>query len=396
MTTIRKSIAWVAGAQTALGILDVVSTIICVRWFVTKADFGIATIAIALFPIVDRLGGMGFGAALIRDPEDEDSAFWTNLVIAAALTGCLAIVPSVIATLLAAYAARGIVMAIGMVPEARMRRALRFDELAVIRVIAGVVDNSVKIAAAAAGQHIWCFVLGPIANTIVTTILIQAREHYRPRLHWNRAHTRLRFVAALSGGEILYYVYTSADYVVVGAAFGDAAVGVYRLAYELVIDVVRLVSMINAEVAYPVFVKTPPIELPGVFTQFVRRNLLVLVPFFAFVMIASPWLLEALYGPMPPEAATASRILCIVGLLRSIGFLIPPLLAALNAPARVLIYNAVAAVILPACFAIAAHLGHDFVAIAWAWAIGYPIAFATLLALTRAPLSRAMRPAPAP
>lgn len=407
MPGIRRSIAWVAGAQGLLGIFDVVSTLVCVRWFVTKADFGAATIAIALFPILDRLGGMGFGAAMIREPEGEDTAFWTNLGAASGLTAILVIgrpilAPAfptpIIASLVAAYGARGIVMAVGMVPEARMRRALRFDELAVIRVLAGIVDNGVKIGVAAAGEPIWCFVLGPIANTVITTVAVQLREPVRPRWHFDQVLARkaARFTASLSGGEILYYIYTSADYLVVGAAFGEAAVGIYRLAYELVIDVVRLISMINAEVAYPVFVRTPPAELPRAFRSFVRRNVLVLIPFFAFVLAASPWLLDTLYGRMPPEAATASRILCIVGLVRAIGFLIPPLLAAVNEAGRVLIYNAVAAIVLPSAFVIAAHLGHDFVAIAWAWAAGYPIAFVTLVALTRGPLSRAKRRLPAP
>lgn len=375
-----------------LGVLDLVTTLLCVRLWVTKADFGAATLAIALFPILDRLGGMGFGVALVREPEGEHTVFWLNLAAAltvlAALLGIRPLLshafdPPVVASLLAAYGVRLVIQTGSVVPEARMKRALRFHELSVIRVVAGVAEAITKLALAYGGEHIWCFAAGPIVNTAVTTLAIQLRSPWRPRAVFDRVLARraIGFTAALSGGELLYYVYTSADYLVIGATFGDAAVGVYRLAYELVMDVVRLISMITNEVAYPVLVQTPRDEVAGVFMRFTRQNLLLLAPFLGFVAIAGGPLLTLLYGPMPASAATAARILCVVGGLRALGFVIPPLLAALGRASRVLAYNAVAAVVLPTAFVIAAHVGSDYTAIAWAWAIGYPIAFVVLLAM---------------
>jgi len=392
-----------------LGVLDLVSTLLCIRLWVTTANFGEATLAIALFPILDRLGGMGFGTVLVREPDGdakprlEHTVFWLNL---GAALGVLAIAAAVYAAtgalvvaLLVAYAVRLAIQAGSVVPEARLRRALRFEELSVIRVIAGVAETATKLALAYAGAHgrpelrVWCFALGPVVNTAITTLAIQLRCAWRPRLAFEPALARqaLGFTAALSGSELLYYAYTSADYLVIGAAFGTAAVGVYRLAYELVLDVVRLISMITAEVAYPVFVQTPRAALAAQFLKFSRQNLYVLVPFLAFVALGGGWLLHLLYGPLPPEAAIAARILCVVGALRALGFVIPPLLAALGYPSRVLAYNAVAAVVLPVAFVIAARLGDDFTAVAWAWALGYPIAFALLLAFALAALPLRLR-----
>jgi len=388
-----------------LGVLDLVSTLLCIRLWVTTADFGEATLAIALFPILDRLGGMGFGAVLVREPKPrlEHTVFWLNLaasasvvvlaVIAYAITGALVV------ALIVAYALRLAVQAGSVVPESRMRRALRFGELSTIRVIAGIAETATKLALAYLGAHgrpelrVWCFAIGPVVNTAITTLAIQLRCGWRPRLAFDRALARraLGFTAALSGGELLYYAYTSADYLVIGAAFGTAAVGVYRLAYELVLDVVRLISMITAEVAYPVFVQTPRDALAAQFLRFSRQNLYVLVPFLAFVAVGGGWLLELLYGPLPARAALAARILCVVGGLRALSFVIPPLLAALGLASRVLAYNAVAAVVLPLAFVIAARVGDDFTAVAWAWAIGYPLAFALLLAFALAALPLPLR-----
>ena len=397
-STVARSTAWVAAASGALGILDLISTLLCIRLWVSAADFGAATLAIAVFPILDRLGGMGFGAVLVRDgaKADEDSVFWSNL---AAACGVLIVASAarpivatlfelpIIASLIAAYGVRLVVMTGGVVPEARMKRAMRFHELSVIRVIAGLAEMATKLSLAYLGAHgvpelrIWCFALGPIVNTVVTTIALQVRGAWRPAWRFDRvaAKRAAGFTAALSGGELLYFVYTSADYLVIGAVFGDAAVGVYRLAYELVLDVVRLISMITTEVAYPVFVQVPRKELGATFVRFTQQNLLVLAPFLVAVALAGDRILALLYGAMPRSAGTAARILCVVGGLRAIGFVIPPVLAAVGKPKRVFVYNAIAAVVLPTAFAIAAHVGSDYVAVAWAWAIGYPIAFAVLV-----------------
>ena len=292
------------------------------------------------------------------------------------------------ASLVAAYAARLVIQATSVVPEARMRRELRFGEMSAIRVIAGLVETATKLGFAAAGEHVWCFALGPIANTIVTSAGAQLREPWRPRLRFDRARARAaaKFAGALSAGELMYYAYTSADYLVVGAWFGDAAVGAYRLAYELVLDVVKLVSTITTDVAYPVFAAGG--DAIATLVRFTRQNALALAPVVAFIGLEADALLRTLYGPLPATAATAARILCAVGALRIVSFVIPPMLAGIGQARRVLAYHAIALVVLPTSFVVAAALGSDFTAVAWGWAAGYPIAFAALLALARVPVVR--------
>jgi O-antigen/teichoic acid export membrane protein len=126
-----------------------------------------------------------------------------------------------------------------------------------------------------------------------------------------------------------------------------------------------------------------PAAMRSQLLRFTRQNAIALAPFLVFAGVEADDLLALLYPPLPPAAATAARILCVVGGLRTLGFVLPPLLAALGRASRVLAYEAVAAVVLPAGFVIAATVAHDagFVAVAWAWAAGDPLAFAVLLAM---------------
>ena len=403
---VDRSTAWVAAASVVAGVLDAVSTILCLQIGVTTAELGAATLAIALFPIVDRLGGMGLIAATVREHEpDRDTLstiWWLGLGIAVVLTGALvaarplvanAFPEPIVATMLIAYSARLAVRHVSVVPEALLKRELRYRELSIVQVAGAFAEIAVKLGFAYLGVRghreltIWSFVLGPIANGLVTTIGTLLYHPWRPRLVFRRdvAGRVLRFVIPVSGGELLYFAYTNADYLVIGAYFGENAVGVYRVAYELVLDVVRLLSMVTTEVAFPIFARfaNDRIAVAAHLLRFTRQNLIVLAVFLGFIGIEADDLLALLFRVRSPEAATIARVMCIVGAVRTLGFILPALLAGVGAASRVLVYNAIAAVVMPVSFVIAAELAPEYscVAIAWAWAIGYPIAFAALLAM---------------
>jgi len=409
---VDRSTAWVAVASVVLGVLDAVSTILCLRIGVTVSELGAATLAVALFPIIDRIGGVGLGAAMVReadtDQEALSSVFWLGIGVTVALLGVmLAAWPLAVSylrepivwSLLVAYAGRLVVRHVSIVPEAMMKRDLRYRELSTVKMIGSLAETAVKLGFAYLGTHgtrelaIWCFILGPIANAVVTTIGTLAYYPWWPRFALRRdvAVRAARFTAAVSGGELLYFAYTSADYLVVGMYFGDAAVGVYRLAYELVLDVVRLLSLVTTEVAFPTFARIAN-DLGAVGAQlvrFTRQNLIAIAPFLVFVGIEADDLLALLFRVDAPEAATAARLLCFVGAVRSLGFIVPSMLGGIGRASRVLVYNAIAAVLLPIAFVVAALIAprHGYVAVAGAWALGYPIAFGALLAMAL-PLAR--------
>jgi O-antigen/teichoic acid export membrane protein len=79
--------------------------------------------------------------------------------------------------------------------------------------------------------------------------------------------------------------------------------------------------------------------------------------------------------------ADVVRILCIVGILRALSYLGPPLLDGVGRPELTLRYMIVATIAVPGSFIASANLLGPSIgveSIAVAWAVGYPIAFAVL------------------
>jgi PST family polysaccharide transporter len=415
---IRRGIAWVGLASGAVGALDAVTTVVCLWRWVSPAELGTATIASAMFPVIERLAMLGLGAAAVRSEPDRrtlSSIAWTALaaslgVLALAMAGAGvigAVFQPVVGGLVVGYAVKLVIQNAYVIPEALLRRELRFRALAIVRIAAMVADSGAKLAAAYAGAHgapelrIWCFVIGPLANGAVTAVGVLLCRPWWPALVFDvrAARRALGFGVQVSFGELLYFLYTSADYLVIGRVFGDAAVGGYRLAYELVLDIVRLVSMVTGEVAFAAFARLAGDRAAAgaLLVRFTRQNLVAIAPILVVIGACADDWLALLYpslGSAGAQAATAARILCAVGALRAASFVLPPMLAGTGHARDALIYNLVAAIVLPAAF-VAAAAGwpeHGYLAVAAAWAFGYPLAFAVVLAFalvrTGVPLAR--------
>ncbi|HUJ62124.1 MAG TPA: oligosaccharide flippase family protein [Kofleriaceae bacterium] len=403
---LRRGTTLVGVASGLTGALDLISNLVCLWLWVSPAELGIATMAAALFPVLERIAALGLPVAMVRRADDDrralSSMFWLALAASFVVLGlALALAPAIgrafhhpiVGGLVAAYAAKLCTQNLHFVPEAQLRRALRFGTLSRIRVTQQVVDTAAKLAVAYLGGHghpdlrIWCFAIGPIAGSLALTIGLQLAQPWRPALAFDsrEALAAVRFGAQLSLSDLLYFAYTSCDYVVVGAAFGDAALGAYRLAYEMVLDVVRLVSLVTGEVALPAFARIAgdAREVGVQLVKLTRQNLVAVAPVLVVIAVAADDLLAILYPPLEPAAPTAVRILCGVGALRAASFVLPPMLAGLGRARAALAYNAIAAVVCPAAFALAAALwpAAGFVSVAWAWLASYPIAFCALLAM---------------
>ncbi len=409
--SIRRGTAWVSLASGLSGVLDLITTVTCLWLWLSPAELGVATLAGAMLPVLERFAGLGMTAAMVRQGDGDRRALSTMLWIGVAASVAVLVVvvgcgpwigdvfgAPILASLVIGYAIKLVLQNAHAVPEALLRRELQFDALTRVRIVASFADAITKLVVAYWGAHgapelrVWCFVIGPMVNGVVRSLGVLRYRPWWPALAFDRAvaASSLRYGVQVAGGELLYFIYTNADYLVIGRVWGDAAVGAYRLAYELVLDVVRLISLVTAEVAFPAFAR------PGMdraragelLIRFTRQNAIALVPVVVFLAVAADDLLAVLYPPLGPAATTAARILCVVGGLRMISFVLPAMLAGLGHAADSLIYHALAALLLPPAFAVAAWVWPDagYVAVAWAWAAVYPAVFAVLLgrALRRA------------
>lgn len=398
---VNKSLSWVGMASTVVSILDFAAIIIILNFWMSVPEYGIVAMASWMFAILDYATDLGLSAAVIqRDDHTEDklsTVFWANVMVSVLIVGVLALARpfisgfyghEIVGYMVLAYGAKLLWQNFYLIPQSLMRKEMRYGELSVIRLVANLGEFSGKIGFAAAGFGPWSLVLGPLCRFFLVGVLTQSRRPWRPRLvcRFRDAADYLRFGFKASASQMLFYFYTNIDYAIVGRFFGDASLGLYRWAYEVVLEPVRIISDVLREVAFTTFarLRRDPEALQAQFISFTRLNLFTVLTFLGVVVVATEELLVLIVGEKYLPAAPAIRVLATVGVLRSVGFVVPPLLDGLGYPGRTLIYQACAAVLLPVLFVICAvALGPsiDFTSVAVGWAIGYPLAFSVLMAM---------------
>ncbi len=398
-THVNRGLAWIGIASSLVGALDLIAILVILNTWISKEEYGIATMCMWIFPILDQATDLGLSAAVIqRDDHTEakiSTVFWINLGTAALLFLILVLLAPIVAvhiyghaiigSMLIVYGTKLLFQNVYFIPIALMKRELRFKELSVIRIIANLAEFFGKVGFAWAGFGIWCFVLGPMCRVLVTAIGAQIRHPWRPKLilRIREAREYLTFGLKSSGSQILFYFYTNIDYPIVGYYFGPVALGIYRLAYEVVLEPVRMISNVIVDIAFPAFARLrhDPSRLIAQFVSFTRLNLITVMTYSAIVLVAAPDVL-ALMFPEYTAADEAVRILCVVAVLRAVSFVVPPLLDGVGRPDRTFTYTVVAAIAMPIAYIAAANLLGDelgFLSVAIGWAVGYPIAFAVLI-----------------
>jgi O-antigen/teichoic acid export membrane protein len=398
-TSVHRGIAWIGVASSLVGVLDLLAILIILNNWVDAKDYGIATLAVWIYPILDQATDLGLSAAVIqREDHDEvkiSTVFWINLITAGALFVILLAFAPIVTTrlyglpvigwMLVAYGSKLLWQNIYFIPVALMKRELRFKELSIIRILANCAEFLGKIGFAWAGFGIWCFVLGPLCRVLVTGIGAQICHPWRPRFvfRFREAREYVTFGLQTSGSQILFHFYTNVHFPIVGYYFGETAAGYYRLASEIVLEPIKVISNVIVDIAFPAFAKLRHTRdrLIAQLVSFTKLNLITVMIYSAIVFVAAEDVIAALFPDYGPTI-DAVRILSAVAILRSVALMIPPLLDGVGYPNRTFVYTLTASITLPLSFIAGAELLGDrigYLSVPVAWAIGYPIAFAVLI-----------------
>jgi O-antigen/teichoic acid export membrane protein len=403
-TQVNRGVAWAAAAQTVIAISDLVSQMIVVALLVSSEDYGVAAAAFAFYTLLDYAADFGVTSAIIaRDDHTAErisTVFWFNMLVSSGLFVALLLVGplygyflgnATIGWLLVAYGGKLLWQNTYAIPFALLRKQLKFADIAKARIVAHLCESAARIVLAAGGVTIWCWVIAGLTRSFVFGVIVQIRHPFRPMFVFRPREVMpyVRFGLRAAASQMLYQLYTNLDYVIVTKFFGERANGIYALAYFIVLEPVKTIANVVIDVAFPTFARLRDQReaLIKQFIAFTRLNLIAVLPFVVLILLIIPEILRVFYSGGKWTHAElelcgeAARILCVVGLLRAIGFMGPPLLDGIGTPELTLRYMVFATIAVPGMILLGAiFLGGELgmLSAAVAWAVGYPLAFGVL------------------
>jgi len=331
---VARGVAWVSLEKVVTQILGVGTFLVLAR-ILGPVDFGlVAWVAIVAF-FTDIFLEQGFAEALIqvRDLEQDhvDAAFWfaasmgillgAGLYLSAPLISSLVGEPGLkplLRLLAAAYPIRGL----GSVPLALLRRKMAFQRLALRNTFAGVAGAATALGGAFLGAGASSLVLQTLVTAVVGTVLLWSKD--RPRIHGRFSVARFRELASfgihVAGFNLANFFSRKLDDLVVGTHLGAVPLGIYSVAYKVMMVIQQLLNSASQQIAFPAFsrMQDDPEGLARKYLAAVRLVAFLGFPAFAIVAVFAPWILRFGPGAQWDAAAPVLRALCLAGAIQTI------------------------------------------------------------------------------
>jgi PST family polysaccharide transporter len=372
--------AWTAGAKWSLQLASWASMLVLAH-LLDPADFGIVSMGALLFGFVSLASQFGIDGALIVSKEmTEEQMRQLNAV--AVLLGfagflvCLMAAGPVSAFFRTPALMQVIpVMALGfpvsglrVVPQARLEREMRFRATSLIEVLQSVAQAATAITCALFGLRYWSIVFGSLAGTVIATALplvLRATGYSRPRLV--NVGVALSFSWKLLVSRLCWYVYTDADFLIVGRVLGQTALGFYSLAWNLANMPIEKIVALLTRVTPTVLAKAQR-DLPAMrryYRTITEMLALATFPLALGMALVAQDAIPLFLGQKWTAAVLPLQLLCCSVVIRALSTLPAQFVQILNDMVFNTAYSVAMLVLLPLGFYFSSRWGIAGVAGAW-------------------------------
>lgn len=326
---------WNFASQAGQQATQLLTTVILAR-LLAPAEFGLVAMATVVIGFVNLFKDLGTSAAIIQNREIADdllsSVFWINVAFGALGTAVLAAAAPLVAmyyheprvtALLRVLALNFVVSGLSILQQALFERRLQFNILARVEV-AGVFFGAVAgIGSAIAGFGVWALVAQSLTTVSVISILLWYFSAWRPRLlfRWQEIRGISGYSLNIVGFNTFNYFSRNADYLLIGRFLGATSLGIYMLAYRMMLYPLQSITTVIGRVMFPAYsqLQDDDSRFRSAYLRTAAMIALVTFPMMVGIWIVAEPFVLSIFGPKWAQAIPLIRILAIVGMAQSIG-----------------------------------------------------------------------------
>ena len=341
---------WSAIATVIIIGLGLVQMTVLAR-IIDNHQFGLLTVSLVIIALADTLSDFGIANSIIQRKEishlELTTLYWLNVGLGLVVCVAVFLLSDLIGDVLnnpdLAPLIKTLSLAFVVIPHGQQFRALMQKELEFNKI--GMIETSAVLAGftfTVVSAHFWPLamtaILGYLVNSAVRTLLFGyfGRKIYRPGLHFSLASVapNLRFGAWLTADSIVNYLNTNLSTLVLARILGAGVAGGYNLAYNVAVVPPMKLNPIITRVLFPAFAKIQDDteKLRVNFYKLLSVVGIINFPALLGLMVVSNNFVPLVFGEKWNSIIPVLQLLCVVGLLRSVG---NPIGSLLMAKARV-------------------------------------------------------------
>ena len=326
-----KGFAWTLGSQFALQLVQTGTTIFLARLLVPR-DFGLIGMAAIVTGFVSVINQFGLNSAVVQskklDRSHLDSTFWASNFIGLFVFLIVVLIAPRASNYFHEPAIKAILIVISLnfifdsltsVHQAVFTRRLQFKKLALITFLSTIATGVVSVVMAFKGYGVWSFVGGALAASVVQIIVYPIMWPWFPRLRFNYQKFKdiFHFGTMYTGNAIMNYVNSNLDYFFIGRILGSTSLGLYSLAYRLIMFPQRKVGAAINRVAFPAYsrVQDDNARLTRGYLSAVGYINFITFPFLIGLAIVAPEFVKVVYGAKWEPAIIPLQLLCFAGIM---------------------------------------------------------------------------------
>ncbi len=326
---------WTIFSNISSNAVSFAVTVVLAR-LLTPEDFGIVAISAVFIGVVTLFQDLGMGSAIIQRRNIDDDYLATSFSVSLISGIAIAVVLGAASPFVAYFYGKDILKYILLfstigfllspfttIHTTLLTKELEFRKLALVNILSQVVSGVISVALALLGYGVWSLVVGKVVSQPLLMPLIWKLVKWRPRLKLVKKcfNDLFGFGSNLLGFNIIHYISRNSDNLIIGKYLGAQALGYYSVAFNLMLKPLPLISWSIGKVLFPVF-STMQDDLERtrrLYLKVIRTISLITFPMMAgLIMVADEFILTA-YGAQWAPAALPLKLLCVVGILQSVG-----------------------------------------------------------------------------
>ena len=361
------------------------------------ADFGLMAMMTVVIGFANAIADFGLGNYVVQVDRLCQSALNKLLVIVLALSLVLAGTVALSADAVAAYykepqlsrlipwlSMAVVASTLSQMLFALLQRSFAFKAIALGEIASTLAALVATIAVALAGHGVWALVVGQMVAYASRFLLflpqfLRLRRSLPTKVNAD-LHKVRTFALFQTGERVLHYVGWNLDKLILGRLMGDVGLGIYAVAFQLMIRPYSVLNPIFTRVALPLFssIKNDDARLISGYLQTLRVIALLSFPVYVSISIAAPGIILLVMGEKWAACASVLSLLSVLGMFFAIGNPIGTMILAKGKPQWAFYINMASLVVYAPAFAIGAQFG--VMGVAWAFLLAgavvlYPLEF---------------------
>jgi len=309
--------------------------------------------------------------------------FWLNVLLGSVLTLIVAAAAPFVskfygndprlAGVTCALAVTFVIGSLGTQHRALLNREMRFMTLGLTELAGFVAGMIAGIVMAAITHSYWSLVVMQVVQSIVMTITSWITAKWKPGLpaKGTGVSGMVKFGANLAGFNFVNYFARNLDNVLIGKKFGEAALGLYGKAYQLLMLPIIQISMPFSKVAIPTLSRLQ--KEPQRYRAFYRKGVMLLamlgMPVVVLLFVSATETVRLFLGPQWGDAVPIFRVLAPAAFFGTFNMATAWVYTSLGRSDRQLRWGIFTSILTVFAFFIA--LGHGPVAVGGAFSIVY-------------------------